>query len=221
MERAGKAAYYHMIKNWSKAQKIIVVCGSGNNGGDGYALSKYAFLGIGLHGDSLLSNAKDIISIINSTSKAVLAIDCPSGINTDTGTPIELAVYADATITFIGIKQGLITGEARDYCGKLFCHDLNLPIEVFSSINSECNFYDISDLKSLLPPRKQTTHKNDNGHVLVIGGNFCFAGVARMAAEGALRCGAGLVSVATRKEHVNGIIATRPEIMVHGVTNQR
>lgn len=273
MERAGKAAYDYMIQNWSKARKIIVVCGSGNNGGDGYVLSKHAFLagievciwhvgkdstsaeaklaadkckklqipifkdsnkinfsnfdlivdaflGIGLQSSILLSDAKDVISIINSASKPVLAIDCPSGINTDTGTPIELAVHADATITFIGIKQGLMTGEAKDYCGKLFCHDLNLPIEMFSTINSECNFYDITDLKSLLPPRKQTAHKNDNGHVLVIGGNFGFAGAAKMAAEGALRCGAGLVSVATKKEHVNGIIATRPEIMAHGIENK-
>lgn len=270
MERAGKAAYDYMIQNWSKVRKIIVVCGSGNNGGDGYVLSKHAFLagievciwhvgkdsinteaklaadecrklqipifkgsdkinfdnfdlivdaflGIGLQGSTLLSNAKDVISIINSASRPVLAIDCPSGINTDTGTPLELAVRADATITFIGIKQGLMTGEAKDYCGKLFCHNLNLPIEVFSSVNSECDFYDIADLKSLLPSRKQTAHKNNNGHILIIGGNFGFAGAAKMSAEGALRCGAGLVSVATRKEHVNGIIATRPEIMAHGV----
>ncbi len=270
MERAGKAAYNYIIQNWSETKKIIVVCGSGNNGGDGYVLSKYAFLagievciwhvgkdststeaksasdecrklqipifkdankinfdkfdlivdaflGIGLQGDSLLSNAKDVILTINSAGKPVLAIDCPTGINTDTGAPIELAVHADATITFIGIKQGLMTGEAKDYCGKLFCHNLNLPIEIFSSVNSECDFYDMADLKSLLPSRKQTAHKNDNGHILIIGGNFGFAGATKMSAEGALRCGAGLVSVATRKEHVNGIIATRPEIMAHGV----
>jgi hydroxyethylthiazole kinase-like uncharacterized protein yjeF len=73
------------------------------------------------------------------------------------------------------------------------------------------------EIQQFLPPRQRDAHKNDFGHVLVIGGDYGMAGAARMAGESALRSGAGLVSVATRHEHIPGIIASRPELMCHGI----
>lgn len=74
-----------------------------------------------------------------------------------------------------------------------------------------------SDFTPLLLPRPRDAHKGLFGHVLVIGGGKGMAGAARLAAEAALRVGAGLVSVATEPEHVSAIVSERPEIMVHGI----
>jgi hydroxyethylthiazole kinase-like uncharacterized protein yjeF len=78
---------------------------------------------------------------------------------------------------------------------------------------------DLKSYKSLLAPRVRKAHKGLFGHVLVVGGNYGMPGAVRLAAEAALRCGAGLVSVATRSKHVGVIACGRPEIMVHGIEN--
>lgn len=72
--------------------------------------------------------------------------------------------------------------------------------------------------QNLLPPRPRSSHKGDFGHVLVIGGDHGMAGAVRMAGEAALRIGAGLVTVATRPEHVSVVSSMRPELMCHGIT---
>lgn len=72
-------------------------------------------------------------------------------------------------------------------------------------------------LKQFLPPRQRDAHKGHFGHVLIVGGDHGMPGAARMAGESALRTGAGLVTVATRPEHISAIIAGRPELMCHGV----
>jgi hydroxyethylthiazole kinase-like uncharacterized protein yjeF len=72
-------------------------------------------------------------------------------------------------------------------------------------------------LRQCLPPRQREAHKGHFGHVLVVGGDHGMPGAARMAGESALRAGAGLVSVATRAEHISAIIAGRPELMCHGI----
>ena len=86
-----------------------------------------------------------------------------------------------------------------------------------SSQGTPYHVFDIKDILSLLSPRDPHTYKNQQGHVLIIGGNHGYAGAVKLAALGALRTGAGLVTVATRKDHINGIIAENPEIMATGV----
>lgn len=76
-----------------------------------------------------------------------------------------------------------------------------------------------SDLIKQLIPRKKDAHKGDFGHVLIIGGDYGMAGAVRMAGEAALRVGAGLVTIATRTEHVSAISSSRPELMCYGVSN--
>ncbi len=77
---------------------------------------------------------------------------------------------------------------------------------------------DWADIKARLPHRAMNSHKGDNGHTLLIGGDYGMGGAVRMAAEAALRVGSGLVSVATRPEHVPVVSGSRPEIMCHQVT---
>ena len=90
-----------------------------------------------------------------------------------------------------------------------------------TSSGSFASLLDLSNLFSLLPKRKKLANKGDFGHVLVVGGDFGMGGAVSMAGEAALRVGAGLVSIATREEHVVSINAKRPELMCHGILNAR
>lgn len=159
------------------------------------------------------------ISFINAAERPVLAIDIPSGLSADTGSCLGVAVTAQLTTTFIGLKKGLLTNEAGDYVGELIYHDLNVPEKVFSSESSPmptAQRIDINSTRALLVPRAKTSHKGSHGHVLIIGGDSGFGGAVIMAAEAALRSGAGLVSVITRSCHRPALLARRPEVMVLG-----
>ena len=271
MERAGEAAFNALRETWPEAKRIGVLCGVGNNGGDGYVIARLAqeqgldvsVLQVGdaarlggdalaalqrLHGvdispanydeqdlddydvlvDALLGTGLSgevrspfmlAINAINDCNTPVLAVDCPSGLDVDTGMPCGLAVKADCTITFIGMKQGLLTGEASDYCGRIRFDDLKLPTAVYERLNPAASRIGYLSLRTLLPRRKRASHKGDYGHVLIVGGNFGMTGAARLAGEAALRAGAGLVSIATRKEHAAVLNCGRPELMCHGTEN--
>lgn len=77
----------------------------------------------------------------------------------------------------------------------------------------------LKDYAPLLKPRKKDAHKGDFGHVLIIGGTLSYGGAVRLAGEAALRCGAGLVSIATHPHHAALIQANKPELMCHGINN--
>ncbi|MDG2412819.1 MAG: NAD(P)H-hydrate dehydratase, partial [Halioglobus sp.] len=145
--------------------------------------------------------------------------DIPSGICSDTGRVLGDAVRADLTVTFIGMKRGLFTFEAPEYTGAVQFADLGVPASVYQSTDGNCARLDLAALLERLPARALTTHKGHCGTVLVVGGDYGMAGAAAMAAEAALRCGAGLVSVATRPEHVAALVARAPEAMPRGVSS--
>jgi NAD(P)H-hydrate epimerase len=147
----------------------------------------------------------------------VLAIDIPSGLCSDTGRRLGTAVRADTTITFIGIKQGLLTGAAPDHCGRIHFASLDVPDEVYDRVSAACRRLDLEEQLTRLPAVPVTAHKGSFGHALVVGGELGMAGAAIMAAEAAARCGAGLVSAATRAANLAGFNARRPEVMAHGI----
>ncbi len=173
-------------------------------------------LGTGLMGDVRGSYA-EVIKAINHAEKPVLAVDIPSGLCSDTGRVLGCAVSAAHTMTFIGVKQGLLTGEAPNYVGQLDYDGLGVPESVFNQVNYNCLRADWSLLKSAIPRRSRTAHKGVFGRVLIIGGDHGMAGAALMAADAACRVGAGLIYAATRPEHVPGWLAHRPEVMVKGL----
>jgi len=269
MTRAGAAACAVLRERWPQAQRIAVVCGAGNNAGDGYVvarLARQAGLAVQalwlsdprrLQGDALsayrdarredvsiqpfeitvLAEAEVIvdailgtglerpvsgewleaIEAINALSAGVLAIDIPSGLHADTGAVLGAAVRADATVTFIGLKQGLFTGQGPACSGVVSFDALGVPADLCATVHPACQRYNGADLPELLPRRSRSAHKGKHGHVLVVGGDLGMAGAARMAAEAAARCGAGLVSVATRSVHAGVQAAVRPELMFRGV----
>lgn len=271
MESAGDAAYQLMRAKWPDAKTILVLCGPGNNGGDGYILARLAKADglttklqlIGDHtklaGDALLAAERctasglvsmayckedlsesdvivdallgtgldrevlgqwqEVINAINHCNTPVLSIDIPSGLNADTGQVMGCAVNADATITFIGLKQGLFTGHGVEYAGDIHFNDLDVPEETGTKVSSMIEQITLDDLQSFLTPRLKYSHKGSFGHVLVVGGDDGYAGAARLCAEAAARTGAGLVSLATHGNHAGYITMAVPEVMAHATEN--
>ncbi len=267
MQRAGMAAFDVLRQTWSEARKLAVVCGGGNNGGDGYIVARLALdahfavhvfalsppdrlkgdarrayesyvaaggrltlgppaemaayqimvdaiFGTGLDRE-VTGEYQTAIASINRFRGGVLAVDIPSGLHADTGSILGGAVEADATVSFIGLKQGLFTAEGPACCGRIWYADLGVPEAVMEYQSPSARLW--SEYVNFLPPRRASAHKGHFGHVLVVGGDTGFIGAARMAAEAAARTGAGLVSVATRSAHAAHLNAGRPEIMSHGV----
>jgi len=177
-----------------------------------------ALLGTGVSGE-VKGEVAELIAQINRSHRPVLAVDIPSGLCSDTGAVLGSAVKADLTVTFIALKQGLLTHEGVDHCGELRFDGLLLPDEVYEEISPSAFRTDRDDLAKLLPPRRRSAHKGLFGHVLVIGGDHGMGGAALMAAEAAARSGAGLVSLATRPEHVTAALTRAPEVMAAGVNS--
>jgi hydroxyethylthiazole kinase-like uncharacterized protein yjeF len=172
-----------------------------------------AIYGIGLH-DDIPYEIRHFFSKINKLQIPVLALDIPSGVYADTGAVLSIAVKATATITFIGVKFGLVTGNGINYAGDVHCDDLKFPAEIFAQSNSstlpEINF---ADFTKELKPRPRDMHKGQAGHVLIVGGDPGHSGAPRLAAEAAFRIGAGLVTVATHPDHAAEFNLALPEIM--------
>jgi len=175
-----------------------------------------ALLGTGL--DREVSGAfRDVIDAVNASGRPVLAVDIASGLQADTGNIMGTAVRASHTITFIGIKQGMVTGSGPEFCGEAYFNDLGVPEAVYDDIPAAASLVTYNTQKRLLGRRPRNARKGHYGHVLVVGGEYGFAGAVRMAGEAAARCGAGLTSVATRPAHAFSLAANRPELMVRGI----
>jgi ADP-dependent NAD(P)H-hydrate dehydratase / NAD(P)H-hydrate epimerase len=173
-----------------------------------------ALLGTGLD-RPVLDQWADAIQLINNCGKPVLALDIPSGLNADSGAVMGTAVRATLTVTFIGNKAGLFTGQGPTCGGQIEFAGLEVPQQVYANVNPVARRIDDAELH--LPRRARSAHKGRYGHVLVIGGNIGMGGSVRLTAEAALRSGAGLVTVATRPAHVTAVLAGLPEAMVHGL----
>lgn len=158
----------------------------------------------------------DIIEAINAEKIPVLAIDVPSGLCANTGRMWGTAVRAMVTVTFMGMKCGLCTGLAAEYAGEIIFSDLGVT-DNLERIQPAALRIETQKISQILTTRSRIAHKGDFGHILIIGGDYGYAGAVSMAASAALRVGAGLVSVATRAEHIAPLVAQHPEIMAHGV----
>ncbi|MGD2136842.1 MAG: NAD(P)H-hydrate dehydratase [Gammaproteobacteria bacterium] len=175
-----------------------------------------AMLGTGLE-RPLEGDWAHAVEKINHSPAPVLAMDIPTGLHADTGRVMGVTVRADHTVTFIGRKQGLYTGQGPEFSGKVSFHGLGVPEDVMQRVPPRSKLLGGPLLQVFTGPRPRTAHKGDHGHVLVIGGDTGMVGAARLAGEAALRTGAGLVSLATRAAHAGIIAASCPELMAHGV----
>jgi NAD(P)H-hydrate epimerase len=269
MKRAAQAVFDTINSRYPQCKKILVLCGAGNNAGDGYvvarlarqhgydvqvislidpenlsgaALSAYndwsstggvtqiidsspdvsvlgnpdiivdALLGTGLK-RQLSEHWGRWIKAVNNSAVTIVSVDVPSGLFVDTGNIADEAIHADLTVCFIGLKQGMFTAQANDYCGEIIFSDLDLPREVFSMVKHDARLLKSFD-GSRLPARKPSSHKGRFGHVLIVGGNEGMPGAVILAARAALRTGAGLVTIITIPQHLSAISDAVPEAMI-------
>lgn len=176
-----------------------------------------ALLGTGLAG-AVREPFAQAIRLANAADLPVLAVDIPSGLSADTGAVLGEAIRADLTVTFIGLKIGLFTGEAPARVGELVFDELGSDAVVLQGLQPRARRLARNALPRLAA-RPRTAHKGLFGHLLVVGGDTGMGGAVLLAAESALRCGAGLVSAATRVEHVPALLGRCPEVMAHGVAS--
>lgn len=176
-----------------------------------------ALLGTGLTG-AVREPFAQAIRQVNASGLPVLAIDIPSGLCADTGRELGVAVRADLTVTFIGLKFGLFSGVGPERVGALRFADLQADPALVAEQPAKA-WRLAGDALPRLAARPRCAHKGQFGHLLVIGGDRGLGGAALLSAQSALRAGAGLVSLATREEHVSAALARLPEVMVQGVAS--
>ncbi|UFH49132.1 NAD(P)H-hydrate dehydratase [Pseudomonas sp. KNUC1026] len=174
-----------------------------------------ALLGTGLKGD-VREPYVDVIQAINDSELPVLAVDLPSGLCADTGRVLGVAVRANLTVTFIALKLGLFTGDGLACAGDLVFDDLQADTALVAAQPASAQRLAAGNLRRLAP-RSPVAHKGQFGRVLAIGGDHGTGGASLMSAEMALRAGAGMVSLATRPEHVGPALVRLPEVMAAGV----
>jgi NAD(P)H-hydrate epimerase len=144
----------------------------------------------------------------------IVAVDLPTGISSDTGELIGECVKAEASLTFTAPKMGHVFPPACEYVGQWAVKAIGTPPDLLESdpelyLNLTCQ----TDLAWLTRPRKMTAHKGSFGHVLVLAGSIGKTGAAALAAQAALRVGAGLVTVATPRSALPIIAGLAMEFM--------
>jgi hydroxyethylthiazole kinase-like uncharacterized protein yjeF len=144
--------------------------------------------------------ARDMIVAMNAGPAPVVAVDLPSGINGSSGTVMGAAVKAAQTVTFFRQKPGHLLLPGRLHCGATSVADIGIPASVLAQIGVS-TFANVPALwRAQFPVPSLTGHKYDRGHAVVVSGPSWSTGAARLAARGALRAGAGLVTIASSRE---------------------
>jgi hydroxyethylthiazole kinase-like uncharacterized protein yjeF len=245
MERAGAAVAHNVLLRHPPKSRIVIVAGSGNNGGDGFVAARVlaergytvevlrlnsgelrgdaavaaqrwsgttiaatperlgganaiidALFGAGLD-RAVEGNARAMIEAMNAAACPIHAVDLPSGINGSTGAVMGAAVRATETITFFREKPGHLLLPGRLHCGRISVADIGIPAGVLKQIRP-ATFRNAPALwRAQFPVPRLDGHKYTRGHAVVLSGGIDSTGAARLAARGALRAGAGLVTIAS------------------------
>jgi len=253
MERAGKGCADAIAEAFGPGdgKRALIVAGKGNNGGDGFVISRLLsergweapvllladpegvagdaaanlarlqpgvvkslphgvageeelFKGAAVIVDALLGTGvksevtgiyAEAIDMMNAAGVPVVAVDIPSGIDAGSGKVLGHAVRAEFTVSFALPKLGNVLYPGAELGGRLIVADIGMPDRVVAEAPG-CEFVDLDCAKRLFRPRSAVAHKGSNGHCLVIAGSTGKTGAAAMAANSALRCGAGLVTLA-------------------------
>ena len=276
MERAAGGVADAVRKQGVGWRSVVVVCGPGNNGGDGLAAARMlsesfvvrvftlgdaaAYRGdaeanarrareAGLRLESLspsgglevLSRALDesdavvdalfgtgldrpldgpalaAVEAINRAGRPVVSADVPSGLSSDTGELIGGSIRADVTVAFGAPKLCHAFAPARRSCGKIVVHDIGIPRSFLEPEGHRLYLATAAAIRDVLPPRPSGGHKGDFGRVAIVAGSRGRTGAAILAARGALRGGAGLVTVLCPSSLEPIIVAALPEAMTYGL----
>ena len=282
MERAGLGVAENIFKYYplEKYKKVLIICGPGNNGGDGMVCGRYLwdrgyevkiiilgkknkYKGEALVNLKILENLKlpleeieeisqfknllqsyspDILvdaifgtglkrpvegffkEVINEMNDykikkgaKVVAVDIPSGICANTGQVLGIALKADLTVTFELPKIGHFFYPGKEYIGKLEIVPIGFPSKIVEEKGPKREYLDFNWAKKIFKPRKGYTHKGTFGHVLILAGSKGKSGAGILCALGALKGGAGLVTLASTKELQKIYCSMIPEILTVGL----
>ncbi len=161
--------------------------------------------------------ARGVIEAMNAQPAPIVAVDLPSGINGTSGAAMGIAVHAARTVTFFRKKPGHLLLPGRLHCGLVSIADIGIPELVLTPIGAK-TYENVPPLwQSQFPVPRLTGHKYDRGHAVVVSGPSWSTGAARLAARGALRAGAGLVTIASPREALAINAAANLAIMVRPV----
>jgi NAD(P)H-hydrate epimerase len=245
MANAGGAVAEEVARRWG-ARPVVVACGPGNNGGDGFVaarrLADYgwpvkvllagrrealegaakraadhwqrevaeaappALAGAGLIVDALFGaglsrpiegDLAHLVAAINDARVPVVAVDIASGIDGASGEVRGTAVTADVTVTFFRLKPGHLLLPGREHCGEVVLRQIGIAESVLDAIRPQTRLNAPALWRTRLPRPRLGDHKFARGHVVAVTGPLSRTGAGRLAAMGALRAGAGLVTVAS------------------------
>jgi len=281
MENAARASCRALVEYLDEGEKpsFAVLCGSGNNGGDGFCiariLSGWGFpvtpvhIGrtqslkpdAGLNYNLLKSYGLDIVSITGDAdmeklaevvggstwiidaifgtglsrqvlgiagktlkycsglSKKVMAVDIPSGINSDTGEILGEVIPADLTVTFGLPKWGHFIFPGAQFIGQLKVADIGFPPEMLRDDSIRGNLTTADYVRVHLPQRKLNAHKGSCGRLAVVGGSRHFIGAAILTSKAALRTGVGYVTLFTSNYMEPHIKSSIPDVVTFGLTD--
>jgi ADP-dependent NAD(P)H-hydrate dehydratase / NAD(P)H-hydrate epimerase len=172
-----------------------------------------AILGTGFHGQ-LSGLLETVVADVNGLGVPVVAIDLPTGVSADSHEVDGEAIEASMTVTLGAPKIPLILPPADAHGGDLVIADIGIPLPILDEV--EGPYIEIltrERMRDLVPARAADSHKGDFGRVLIVAGSMGRTGAAHLAALGALRSGAGLVTIATPRSSVPIIAAMAPEYM--------
>jgi len=169
-----------------------------------------AILGTGINSD-LSGIYKSAVKAINSNSKYIISVDCPTGISSDTGEIKAAAVKANKTVTFFLPKLGLILYNGCEYTGELVVADISIPKSLCSSEDIKYNILTKSEAKKILPIRKNNSHKGTYGKGFLFAGSAQMPGACVIAATSMYKTGCGLVNACVTGYVANIIHNNLPE----------
>src|SRR3954452_4247850 len=176
-----------------------------------------AILGTGFHGQ-LSGLLETVVADLNGLGVPIVAIDLPTGLSADTSDVEGEAIEASMTITLAAPKIPLILPPADTHSGDLVIADIGIPLPILDDVEGPyIELLTRERMRELVPTRAADSHKGDFGRVLVIAGSMGRSGAAHLAATGALRSGAGLVTVATPRSCLPIVAAMGPEYMTEGL----
>ncbi len=172
-----------------------------------YSIVVDAILGTGITG-TVNDNTRKIIEVINASGKNVISIDVPSGINAESGAVCGTAIKADTLIVLGTVKQGLLFCPAKYCYGKMIVDSISIPESVYNEASDYKAVYNNKEIASMLYPRNSASHKGSYGKLGIIAGSAGMTGAACMAAESALRSGAGIIRLAV-PQRLNNIFEVK------------
>ena len=178
-----------------------------------------ALFGTGL--DRPLSGAAaTAVGAINAAARPVVAADVPSGLSSDGGEIPGEAIRAALTVAFAAPKVCHALPPARRFCGRLVVHDIGIPGKLLARRGHRLFLANAEAARSLLPPRDPAAHKGDFGRVAIVAGSRGKVGASVLAARGALRAGAGLVTVLCPSSLETVVVSALPEAMTQGLAEK-